>query len=107
MWKKKLVKSPAQVELNDQFQHIPVADFPIDRLLSNERKELLNTILKQLGEQCQQLLHYYYYDRLRMKTIVEKMNFSNDQVARNRKSSCMKKLRSIVLESPLYKNLLR
>ena len=106
MWKKHLIKTPKQIEITDTFHAIATDELPIDRILSKERKALLNLIITQLGEECKQLLHLYYYERLRMKTIVKQMNFSNDQVARNKKASCMKKVRELVLSSSAYKNIL-
>ena len=47
-------------------------------------------------------LIHFYYDRLRVKEIVERMGFSNEQVAKNTKSKCMKKLRELVEKEPLY-----
>ncbi len=107
IWSKKIKNRPTQEELTETFHSIPVEDLQIQTILDGEKKELIDKLLKDLGPDCQQLLLYYYFDHLRMKEIVKKMNFSNDQVARNKKSNCMKKLREVILNSPLYQYLLK
>ncbi len=107
MWSKKLKKQVAQVELDDKLIQIPTAELQLKTLLSKERNSLIQKLLQSLGPDCQQLLIHFYFDRLRMKEIVQKMNFSSEQVAKNKKSTCMKKLRGIILESPFYNNLLK
>ena len=71
--------------------------------LTEERQTMLE-LIKQLGEDCQKVLRYYYYERLKMKEIAQLMNFANDQVARNKKAKCLKQLISIVNRSPFFKN---
>lgn len=107
MWNKKLKKQMAQVALDDKQVPISEEDLQLKTLLSKERKDLIQDLLRSLGPDCQQLLIHFYFDRLRMKEIVQKMNFSSEQVAKNKKSTCMKKLRGIVLASPFYNNLLK
>lgn len=107
MWVKSLKNRPLNVELNEEIQAIPTETVRIQTLLSQERDQILDQVLQQLGRDCYQLLLYFYYDRLRMKEIVVKMNFSNEQVAKNKKSKCMRKLRTIIEESPAYKNMLK
>jgi len=50
---------------------------------------------------CQRVLKMYYYERLRMSEIARKMGYLNDQVAKNKKSSCLRKLKHHVLKNPL------
>ena len=64
-------------------------------------------LLESLGKDCKRVLVLYYYERLKMKEIAGIMNFANDQVAKNKKSSCLKKLKSIVSESPRMKDILK
>ena len=79
-------------------------EVPIFRFVSQEQKEIFEGLLNEIGEKCRLLLRYFYYERKRMKEIVALMSFSSEQVAKNRKSNCMKKLRSLVKEKNLTRD---
>ena len=68
-------------------------------LEASERVDLLEKTVRKLGENCQKIITLYYFDKLRMKKIAEDMGFANQQVAKNKKMLCMKKLREKVLSS--------
>ncbi len=104
MWAKKLMKKPNDLELNDSFNVIKTEEIQIDTILKGERKNLIEQILKDLGKECEKILLLFYYEQLKMKEIVQKMHYANDQVLRNKKSKCMKSLRQVVLDSTFYKN---
>jgi len=107
MWAKKLMKAPADLELDDRFHSIPVHEVSVQTIFSKERSELLDQIVSQLGEECNKIIRMYYYQRIRMKEIANLLNFSSEQMAKNKKSGCMKKLRAVVLASPYIQDLLR
>ncbi len=58
--------------------------------LERNRERLLACI-ERLGERCKKILTQYY-NNIPMKQITENMGFANEQVARNEKGKCMKKL---------------
>lgn len=68
----------------------------LDHIISKEREEWLRDLIKRLGKNCQEILERYYYQEQKMKAIAEAMNYANEQVARNKKSKCLKKLREIM-----------
>ncbi len=103
MWVKKLMKNPAPVELKEKFPLVETADIQITTLLKGERKTLMDKILKDLGAECEKILFLFYYDRKKTKEIAALLNYSNDQVLRNKKSRCMNALREMVLNSAFYK----
>ncbi len=74
---------------------------------TNERSELIAQLMEKLDSNCKQVLMYYYFDRLRMKEIALRMGFANDQVAKNKKSKCIKALKSMVSNSSLIKSILK
>jgi RNA polymerase sigma factor (sigma-70 family) len=57
-----------------------------------EFSELLNSI----GETCKELLIGYYFEDMDVKTLSKAFSFKSEQVLRNRKTICMKKLKSLV-----------
>ena len=107
LWLRRLQRDKKEVELTEVQEAIPTEEVSLSRLLSEERRLALDKLIDQLGDSCRQVLILYYYDRLSMKEIAEQMGFSGDQVAKNKKSNCLKKLREIILNSPHYRSLLK
>lgn len=73
-----------------------------------EQQELLEEQLKvaaqsleELGNPCAQVLKHFYYDRLSMEEIAEKLNYKNKETAKNLKHKCLKRLRKIYQDRQL------
>ena len=64
----------------------------------------------RLGESCKKVLVMFYYENKSMKEISLAMNYENEQVARNTKYKCAKKLTDLLDSNPgmkeAFKNLL-
>ena len=104
MWLKQLKKKRRESHISEEMNTIPIEESIIKGMLDRERTNLLEEVLKHLGDKCRTILLYYYYERLSMKEVSKKMNYANEQVAKNKKSACMKKLRSLIQELPTLKN---
>lgn len=63
--------------------------------LRQTRQDLLNT-LEALGENCKKILLLFYYENRSMKEILAELPYENEQVVRNKKSKCLKKLETLV-----------
>ena len=72
---------------------------PEHRILDKEKGQIVRKIMKKLNHDCRKILEYSIYQRLDMKKISKLMNYKNEQVARNRKSLCLKELKSIIKNS--------
>lgn len=105
LWLKTLKKKRKTVELTEERKVIPTEDFSIKYYHSEEQKAIFESLLAQLGTECQTLLNYFYYDRRKMKDIAPLMNFSSEQVAKNKKSKCMKKLRELIESKNINRDL--
>jgi RNA polymerase sigma factor (sigma-70 family) len=57
-------------------------------------------LLETLGENCKQILMQFYYEGRSMKEIVATTTYENEQVVRNKKSKCLKKLADMLRERP-------
>lgn len=57
-----------------------------------ERIEIINNCINDLGETCRSILTYYYFDKLSMNDIAEKMGFANSDTAKTKKYKCKKEL---------------
>ncbi|MEO1518078.1 MAG: sigma-70 family RNA polymerase sigma factor [Bacteroidota bacterium] len=94
-----------KVTPTDELPEIPEEDF-VQVLLKTERQQLIAKAIERMGVGCKKILGFYYFDRFRMKKIAELMGLANEQVARNKKADCLRKLRKLMKETPgLEKNL--
>ncbi len=99
LWFNRIRKLQRETALEDQAKTIPIEPEALTILESSEQTNLVMNLLNQLGESCQQVIRYYYYEQLKMKEIAKKMGFANDQIAKNKKSTCLKKLRNLVAQT--------
>jgi RNA polymerase sigma factor (sigma-70 family) len=67
-----------------------------DRRFNRANTDTMKQIFEGVGEVCTQILTGYYYDNLSMRELLKKFNYENEQVLRNRKSKCMKKLKELL-----------
>lgn len=77
----------------------------------NREPELISTgrlsaLLLGIGEICKDILTGFYFQKKSMREMLEAFHYENEQVLRNKKSKCMKKLKELLLQSPeLMENL--
>ena len=57
----------------------------------------VKSLIKKLGDKCQKIIQYYYYDKMGMKEISEKLGYTNSANAKNQKYKCMKQLKGMML----------
>jgi RNA polymerase sigma factor (sigma-70 family) len=65
----------------------------------NDRKEadrIIRECINSLGETCQKVLTYYYFDGLSMQQIAKKLGFANTDTAKSKKYKCKKQLDQLV-----------
>jgi RNA polymerase sigma factor (sigma-70 family) len=74
--------------------------------LEQTRGELMKT-LDLLGESCRKVLLLFYFENKSMKEMLELLPYENEQVVRNKKSKCMKKLEALVKENSVLYNQLK
>lgn len=79
----------------------------IDKIIeSREAGRHLLQIMNELGESCKQILLLFYYHNQSMKEIAEKTEYENEQVVRNKKYKCLKKLEEkMTANSTLFQQL--
>lgn len=69
----------------------------IDSLYTDEQTSINAITLEEvyaMKEPCCSVLSLYYWERQSMEQIAHVLNYKNEQVAKNRKSLCLKKLKS-------------
>ncbi|MCD8080953.1 MAG: sigma-70 family RNA polymerase sigma factor [Bacteroides sp.] len=62
------------------------------------KQEIANRVIAGLEEPCHTVLTLYYWHRKSMKEIADTLRYKNDQVAKNKKGICLKKLKIVLLE---------
>ena len=71
-----------------------------ERIFSKSNTDVIQTLFKQVGEVCSKILIGFYYENSSMKNLLQRFHFDNEQVLRNRKSRCMKKLKKLLTDQP-------
>lgn len=93
-WMKRLRKASVKKEtLGNETDFADGAEQALDHLIADEEANTLADLLEQVGADCKKVLLLYYYERKRMQEIAQLMGFANAQIAKNKKSRCLKKLK--------------
>jgi len=53
-----------------------------------EKIDIVNRCINELGETCKKVLTYFYFDEMSMEDIAEKMGFANADTAKTKKYKC-------------------
>ena len=100
LWLKRLRKIGRSDRLEDQHNEVVEMDNdPEEFLILDECAGLVAEKLKKLGEDCRKIIVYSYFDQHKADEIAKLMDYATPQVARNKKSSCLKKFREQVFEN--------
>jgi len=77
-----------------------------ESIAKTESLKYIMGLFQELGNKCKQILQLFYYEELPMKEICEKLDFSSEQVLRNKKYKGLKSLIEKTQASPqVYQNL--
>ncbi len=100
LWLKRLRKIGRSDRLEDQHNEVVEMDNdPEAYLIVDECANLVAEKLKGLGTDCRKIIVYAYFDQHKADEIAKLMDYATPQVARNKKSSCLKKFRAQVFEN--------
>jgi DNA-directed RNA polymerase specialized sigma subunit len=83
------------------------SDLAADAVIENrEMNALLMKTMEELGETCKKILVLFYFENMSMKDMVASTSYENEQVVRNKKYKCLKKLEEMIMGNPvLYRQL--
>lgn len=70
------------------------------QLVTEEFRKELDGMIGQLGETCRTILKAFYYEGESMREILNRLDFENEQVVRNKKVKCLKQLAGILSSQP-------
>ncbi len=87
LWKEELLKKNKHVALD--------FDLPQEELLELKEQEqkmnLAEKVLNELGEKCLQILQAFYQEGLRMESIASRFGFGTEKSAKNQKYKCLER----------------
>ena len=108
LWLMKLRAAKRQpLQLNEKIHDIKLESDLFKTLELNEKQSLIKQLIQELGDECRRILHLFYYRKMKMIQIQDTMNLTSEQVAKNKKSKCLGRLRKTVLENTYYQEVLR
>ncbi len=61
-----------------------------------ERIRIIRECIDQLDDTCRKVISYYYYDKMSMSDIADKLGFANTDTAKTKKYKCKKKLDELI-----------
>ncbi|MDX2048893.1 MAG: sigma-70 family RNA polymerase sigma factor [Chitinophagaceae bacterium] len=74
--------------------------------LDKDSRQDLQKVLAEIGDVCRKLLTGFYYEDKSIKELLAEFDYENEQVLRNKKSKCMKKIKELLSDnSTLLDNL--
>jgi len=95
------VVSTDAYQLNTSFEENDFELFNVDKTA------LVDELLAEVGSSCKKILIESIYMKKSMQEIAKSNDLKNEQVARNKKSKCLKKLRKIIEASSYFKNIFK
>ena len=96
IWLNQMKRADKLQQIKDQLEPEFIDQSQIRSYLERERDRQLAQFMGQLGEDCQTVLRYAFYEEWSAKQIAEAMNYKNEQIARNKKFKCLQKLRTLL-----------
>ncbi|MBD0333465.1 MAG: sigma-70 family RNA polymerase sigma factor [Chitinophagaceae bacterium] len=109
IWLNELKRRGRAMQREKKYQHNTEPENPgINAALEyrEAEKELVN-VLDQLGESCKRILLLFYYENRSMREIVDVIHYENEQVVRNKKYKCLKKLEELITANANLQNRLK
>lgn len=70
-----------------------------EHFLNRSDHQNLDKLFDQIGAICKQLLTGFYFEKKSMKELLDDFDFENEQVLRNKKSKCMKKVKELLVNN--------
>lgn len=104
LWIKEVKKSGKLKYIPEVESEIPFEVHPEEALITEEREELVRSILYKMSTRCRQILYYSVYLKLSTLEIAKKIGLANEDSIKTRKYKCKKKLVEYLKKHPLFKN---
>ncbi|MDB5253776.1 MAG: sigma-70 family polymerase sigma factor [Flaviaesturariibacter sp.] len=101
LWFNELKKRGRATIRNEAYEKTQeTEDRPDTALEIREASRQLDVVLGELGPACKKILTLFYYERRSMREILSTLDYENEQVVRNKKYKCLRKLESLIGSRP-------
>ena len=95
IWYKRQSRSKQELALPDEVENMQVSESDLEILITREKYAHLHGLLDKLGSDCKDILLLFYFENKSIREIALQLNHENENLTKNRKSRCLKKLRDI------------
>ena len=99
-WLNRLKRKKVEKRIIDTQEPDDKVDSHVAVLIEKEKEQQVLQVFNQVGKTCEKVLLYSIYYNYSMKDIMANTNLSNEQVVRNRKYLCLKKLKELIKKEP-------
>jgi len=99
LWLNKLKVNSRYSPLDDKIGFLPISDYTLSLADKDERYTEVKIQFAKMNEKCKKILYNFYFHRMSMFAIAEEYGFANEQVAKNTKSRCLRKLKVLMSNS--------
>ena len=90
LWNDELKKKNKTINDAQNLSYLKNEDFTEHVKEEAEYKQAENAF-NLLGDKCKELLRFFYFNKMSMKEIADKLKFSSEKVAKNQKYRCIEK----------------
>jgi RNA polymerase sigma factor (sigma-70 family) len=94
--KHKILKFKKKLPLYANVEDVPdinLVDTSIEDLaIAEEKHKAVHSAMRLLGPDCQKILEMFYFEECNLTTVAKALNYKNENVAKVKKASCMRKL---------------
>lgn len=90
-------KSKLLIESDEQTDELAVVehfDFELAEVKSSQLK--IVDVVSQMAEPCKSILNWFYFKKLSLREIAERLDYNSEQVARQQKYRCLKSIKGRV-----------
>ncbi|MEL6812069.1 MAG: sigma-70 family RNA polymerase sigma factor [Bacteroidota bacterium] len=99
-WLNQIKKDMIRTGHHEKLEMDTFSDSPLSRLVEGEKKQQVLEVLELLGASCKKLLVQNLYFDASMKDIAAMGEYSSEQIVRNKKYKCLKRLKQLVSDRP-------
>lgn len=98
LWINYIKKSRKSINIESQNEP-DTGDNHLDLIITEERKNLVDKVLNEIGDRCREILLLSVYQKLSMKEICQKMGFTSENSAKTQNYKCKQKLMELVKQN--------
>lgn len=96
LWLKELRKRKRVVSKTEDSEFPSQWESEDESMREEENSAILVKYVQQLSEACRDILYLFYFDRLEMDEIAQRLNFANADTVKAKKYQCKKKLEELI-----------